>query len=267
MKSTNHKSSLNLKQIRLLKLIYKFRFVTSTQISKYESLTSRTINYRLEVLADQGYIGIFFDKSYKLLGKPARYYLTLKGINFLKTEPGINLHSLKLMYKNKSISNPSIDHHLLVLDIYIKLRTKFNEGYRIYGKYEIYGSQIYPDPPADIYIQKIKSSNNTRSDYLIDIFEATPNFIIEKRLKAIMKHLEEGEYQKTTNRPYPSILMICDNKNVEQKLVKSIEYIYDSTLNYQQPILTTTLKRFNEAKSIDDIIWMNALESEKIISL
>lgn len=265
MKSTNHKSALNLKQIRLLKLIYKFRFVTSTQISKYESLTTRTMNYRLEVLLDQGYIGMIYDKSFKLSGKAARYYLTLKAINFLKTESGINLHSLKLMYKNKSISNTSIDHHLLILDHYLKLKTKFNEGYRLYGKYEIYGSQIYPNPPADIYIQKIKSSNNTRSDYLIDIFEATPNFVVEKRLKALMKHSEEGEYQKITNRPYPSILMICDNKNVEQKLVKSIEYIYDSTLNYQQPILTTTLKRFNEAKSIDDIIWMNVLEIDKNI--
>lgn len=265
MKSTNHKNALNLKQIRLLKLIYKFRFVTSTQIAIYESLTARAINYRLEILVDQGYIGIIYDKSFKLSGKAVRYYLTLKAINFLKTESGINLHSLKLMYKNKSISTTSVDHHLLILDTYLKFKTKFSEDYRMYGKYEIYGSRAYPNPPSDIYIQKIKSANNTYSDYLIDIFEATPHFVIEKRLKAIVRHLEEGEYQELTHRPYPSILMVCDNKNVEKKLLKSIEYIYDSTLNYKQPILTTTINRFNEAKSVNDIVWMNALKTDENI--
>ena len=265
MKPTTHKQTLNQKQIRLLKLIYKFRYITSIQISKYELLTSRAINYRLEVLADQGYIGIFFDKSYKLSGKPARYYLTLKGINFLKTEKGINLHSLKLMYKNKSISSVSIDHHLLILDIYIKLRTKFKDGYLMYGKYEIYGNEIYPNPPADIYIQKIESIQNASSDYLIDIFEDTPPFVIEKRLKAIMEHLESEEYQQATKRAYPSILIICADEKIEKRLMKPIEHVYDSTLKFSQPILTTTLKRFNDAKSVDEIVWTNALEPEKII--
>ena len=267
MKPTTHKQTLNQKQIRLLKLIYKFRYITSIQISKYELLTSRAINYRLEVLADQGYIGIFFDKSYKLSGKPARYYLTLKGINFLKTEPGINLHSLKLMYKNKSISSVSINHHLLILDIYIKLRTKFKDGYLMYGKYEIYGNEIYPNPPTDIYIQKIESIQNACSDYLIDIFEDTPPFVIKKRLKAIMEHLESEEYQQATKRAYPSILIICADEKIEKRLMKPIEHVYDSTLKFSQPLLTTTLKRFNEAKSVDEVVWTNALKPEKIITI
>jgi predicted glycosyltransferase len=135
----------------------------------------------------------------------------------------------------------------------------------MYGKYEIYGSEIYPNPPADIYIQKIESTQNARSDYLIDIFEDTPPFVIEKRLKAIMEHLESEEYQQATQRAYPSILIICADEKIEKRLMKPIEHVYDSTLKFSQPILTTTLKRFNDAKSVDEIVWTNALEPEKII--
>jgi hypothetical protein len=230
-------------------------------------LTASTVNSSLKILVDQGYISRFYDKSYKLAGKGATYYLTLKGIKFFKTDPRINLHSLKLMYKNKSISNVSIDHHLLIIDIYIKLRTKFKDGYLIYGKYEIYGKDPYPNPPADIFIQKTESFVNARSDFFIDIFEDTPPFVIQKRLKAIMEHLEDGEYQQTTNRAYPSILIICTDEKIEKRLIKPILYAYDSTLEYSQPILTTTLKRFNEAKSVDEIVWTNALEPEKAITL
>ena len=82
-----------------------------------------------------------------------------------------------------------------------------------------------------------------------------------------MDHLEDKQYQKTTNRLYPSILIICANEKVEQKLMKSIERAHDSTANYKQPILTTTLKRFNDSKSVDDIVWTDALEPEKIITI
>ena len=267
MKASLHKSKLNSKQLYLLILIYKFRYVNSKLISKYIGLTASTVNSSLKILVDLGYISRFYDKSYKLAGKGATYYLTLKGINFFKTDPRINLHSLKLMYKNKSLSDVSIDHHLLIIDIYIKFRSKFKDGYLIYGKYEIYGKDPYPNPPPDIFIQKTESFVNARSDFFIDIFEDTPPFVIQKRLKAIMEHLEDGEYQESTKRAYPSILIICADEKIEKRLIKPILYAYDSTLEYSQPILTTTLKRFNEAKSVDEIVWTNALEPEKIVTI
>jgi DNA-binding MarR family transcriptional regulator len=265
METTSHYSKLNSKQLHLLKTIYKFRYVNAKLISEYIGITVSTINQSLGLLVDLGYISRFYDKSYKLNGKGASYYLTLKGINLLKPETGINQHSLKLMYKNKSLSNISIDHHLLILDTYNKFRTKYNQGYRIYGKYELYDDETYPNPPADLYIQKIESTQNARSDYLIDIYEDTPPFVIEKRLKAIMEHLEDEEYQKGTKRAYPSILIICADEKVERKLKKPIEHAHDSILNSEQPILTTTLKRFKNSNSVDDIVWTDALDPEKII--
>ena len=267
MKTSSHKSKLNSKQLHLLKIIYKFRYVSAKLISKYLGLTVSTINSNLSILVDQGYVSRFYNTSYKLNGKGASYYLTVKSINLLKNDEVFNLRSLKLMYKNKSLSQMTIDHHLLIFECYLKLRTKFKDGYRIFGKYELYGDETYPNPPADLYIQKIQSAQNTCSDYLIDIFEDTPPFVIEKRLKAIMDHLESEQYQKTTNRLYPSILIICADERIEKRLMKPIEYVHDSTANYKQPILTTTQKRFNDSKSADDIVWTDALEPEKVITI
>ena len=265
MKTSSHKSKLNSKQLHLLKIIYKFRFVSAKLISKYLGLTISTINTNLAILVDQGYVSRFYDNTYKLNGKGASYYLSIKSINLLKNDEAINLHSLKLMYKNKSLSQVTIDHHLLVFECYLKLRTKFKDDFRIYGKYELYGDETYPNPPADLYIQKIQSTQSARSDYLLDLYDNTPPFVIERRLRAVMEHLEDGRYQESTNREYPSILIILANDKTEKRLMKPIEHVYDSTLNYKQPILTTTIQRFNESESVDDIVWTDALEPEKTI--
>ena len=265
MKTSSNKSKLNSKQLNLLKIIYKFRYVSAKLISKYLNLTISTVNSNLTVLVDQGYVSRFYENSYKLSGKGAIYYLSIKSINLLKNEAGLNLHSLKLMYKNKSLSQETIDHHLLTFECCLKLHTRFKDDYRMYTKYELYGDDTYPNPPPDLFIQKIQSMQSDRSDYLIDICKDNPSFVIEKRLTAIMEHLDEETYQESTGRAYPSILIICIGEKTEKKLMKIIEHVYDSTLNYKQPILTTTLKRFNEAKTIDEVTWIDALQPEKII--
>lgn len=73
--------SLNSKQIELITFISKYRFVNVAEVQKHFNLKSRpSVNLKLKVLVESGHIGMLYDPSYKLIGKPATFYLTPKGL-------------------------------------------------------------------------------------------------------------------------------------------------------------------------------------------
>src|ERR1035437_4514274 len=114
VKTTQH-YSLTTKQLHVLKLIYKFRFVSASLLAKYRDVSYRSRNKVLRILLEQGYIGRFYTKSYRLHGEAASYYLKLKGIKLLRDEHGISQKALKLLQRNKTISSTFVDHMLEVM--------------------------------------------------------------------------------------------------------------------------------------------------------
>lgn len=68
---SKHRSKLSVEQVKLLGLVAKFRFVTVEIVSKWREKSKATIYERLAVLEDQRYIQKRYEKSWKLLGRPA----------------------------------------------------------------------------------------------------------------------------------------------------------------------------------------------------
>ena len=84
----SYRRPLNQQQILLLQILYTFRFATTSLITKtLQTKHTNVISKRLKMLVDQSYIGMNYDPSYKLLGKPATYYLRAKGVAFFKEQP------------------------------------------------------------------------------------------------------------------------------------------------------------------------------------
>jgi predicted transcriptional regulator len=72
-----YRKKLNEEQVAVLQLLWRFRFASNEQIAKYQQKpNSKAVQKRLKILEDQGLIAKRYDKSYKLQGKPAAYYLT-----------------------------------------------------------------------------------------------------------------------------------------------------------------------------------------------
>ncbi len=125
MHLVKYRRPLNKDQIHLINLFYKFRYINTRQLSEYLGKNPRIINGRLKILLDQGYIDRFYDKSYKLKGKPAIYYLLPKSLSFLKTQPYFNNYAKFIHYRNKASSNAQINHYIKVFDIYQELKDKY----------------------------------------------------------------------------------------------------------------------------------------------
>jgi len=256
MKEPSKKYNLNSKQIRLLKLIFKFRFVTSTLLAKHLKLSSHVVvNNALRILQEQDYIGRSYKKSYRLQGKAARYYLAPKGLLYLKKEQGINEKALHAFYKNKTVNETFVDHCLDVFSAYTQLDSNTPDTFNIYSKYELHGLSYFPYPAPDLYLSRIAPSEDKPNDYLLDIFDSPLFYIIKKRFALYVDHFDEGDWQSKTKNDYPALLFACPNAYMENKLQNYIKDKLEDAGIDELDIYTTTVNALLTPYSNNSGIW------------
>ncbi|HSW91250.1 MAG TPA: replication-relaxation family protein [Candidatus Saccharimonadales bacterium] len=235
-----YRKKLNKEQIAVLHLLYKFRFASSEQIAAYqEKPSSKSIQKRLKILEDQGFIAKRYDKSYKLKGKPAAYYLLPKGAREVpartdraEDEP-INVKSI---YKDKDVSESFIQHCLNILDIYLTLRTPQSSTLSFYTKsdlkYEHY--EYFPQPLPDLYI-RLKTEEGEK-EFFLDVFENNqPFFVLIRRIKRYLEYAGSGEWP---NEILPIILLVVESPSVHRRLRKRI--LRELQESYEDIVFATT---------------------------
>lgn len=82
-KNPSYRKPINANQEYLLKLTFKFRFVTTELIAHKLGRHPSTIYERFHTLENQGFIHKIYKGSYRLLGRPAVYCLAPAGIKYL----------------------------------------------------------------------------------------------------------------------------------------------------------------------------------------
>jgi hypothetical protein len=256
-----HRKKLNTDQINILQLLYNFRFASNKQIAQYQQKQNiRSVQNRLKILEDQELIAKHYDKSYKLKGKPAVYYLLPKGARALETnttrEPDEPIN-FRRIYKDKDVSEGFIAHCSNILDVYLGLRSVFPKKESLlfatksklnYEKYE-----YLPKPLPDAYI-RIETGGDQKQ-FFLDIFEeAQPYFVLVRRIKRYFKYSAEGDWSDT-GTDFPTILIVCANRSVQKRLRRRLpKELQDS---YEEIMFATTT--LSEATSIDKThakIWL-----------
>jgi DNA-binding PadR family transcriptional regulator len=204
-----YRKKLNEEQVAVLHLLWRFRFAGNEQIAKYQQKpNSKAIQKRLKILEDQGLIAKRYDKSYKLKGKPAAYFLTPNGARMLAThKPRKNDEpiNIKRIYKDKEASEGFIEHCKNVLAIYLMLKAlypakdKLNYFTKAQLSYEKY--DFMPSPLQDACI-RIKTSTGDRY-FFLDIFEDNqPFFVLIRRIKKYLDYAGSGEWARGVVTPH-----------------------------------------------------------------
>src|ERR1039457_3276306 len=111
----SRRNKLNVKQIQILKLLYKFRFVTGNLVAEHKGIRRSAVNNGFTILLDQELIARHYDVSYKIQGKGASYYLTPKAVRLLRDSYKLNETTLCTMLKNKRLSEVFVKHNLTIM--------------------------------------------------------------------------------------------------------------------------------------------------------
>lgn len=260
---SGHKTKLNSKQVHVLKSLFKFRYASAELLAKQKNVSKRSLNNTLTVLMDQGYVSRRYEKTYKLLGKPASYFLAAKGLKLLRDEYGLSQKVLHSMYKNKFLSQNFIDHNLNVATACLNLRAIYQDTFGIFTKSEIADLDYMPDQLPDLYLNRKEPNQDKPNEYLLDIFTDTQFFILKKRIDAYVEHFDSGDWP---NSQYPTVLIACPDARTEEKLHKHIQstldnnYIDEADLRF----MTTSTKSLLDGTRD---IWTNYQNKDELLHL
>lgn len=220
-KPTTRYNALNTKQIHILKLAYKFRFITAPLLAEYKGLKSRHAMYvTLERLANQGYLLRRKDDT-PFNNKGIRYGLAAKGFKYLK-EVGVSNEALKPLYRNKDVLEEFVDHCVAALRVCLAIRAAHPDTFDIYCRTEMHDFEDFPQPRPDLFIRRKKPSKTKPNLYFVELWHDQPLFIAKKRLKNLINHYDTEWPEET----YPTLLFIL----ADERIAKNFQRYADSLL-------------------------------------
>ncbi len=229
MKQPKYRRPLNDHQIHILKLLYKFRFVTSQLINEYDgSKYPRVINSRLKILLDQDYIARNYDSTYKIQGKSASYYLRPKGVRYLRQLDYTDKSVLYSIYHDKRASPYQISHRLSIFEIGVSLRRNY-PSLDFFSKSELnQNGSLKPLP--DFYIERRRSSKVKDNRFFLDYLEDS---LLYRQLIVIVRHYvayaEEEDWEAEFGENFPVIILVCESKRTRYRVSQLVKKVMDRT--------------------------------------
>ena len=256
---SGRRNKLNVKQLSLLKLIYKFRFVNADLVARHKGMSRSAVNYSLAILLDQDLIGRRYGNSYRIAGKGAAYYLTPKALRLLKDSITLNEQVVRAIYKNKTVGEPFVDDKLTVMRAYLALRNSYPEAFNIFTPSELSGFSDLPEPKPSLYLSRKKSSATKHNDYVLDIIKDNRLFVTKIRVQQYIEHCESGKWGEGD---YPTVLLVLPDSRAEEKVLKTVESLLEDF-----DIYTTTIKALLGSNNSNKAIWSESFEPDELISL
>lgn len=266
-----YRRPLNEQQLKVLGWLLKLRFSTSKQIATHLGKADhKAIQSKLQILEVQGFIGKRYDKSYKLAGRAAEYFITPKGTRVFATARSMAIHPnvIKALYKNGTVSSDFLLHCVTVADVVLQLRELHGaDKLPIQSPNELKASSYLPEWLPDLLLSYTSSDGEMHRAFL-DIWDGSkPFFVTVRKTQNYVKFKEEGDWP--TNTQYPAILAICEDKRAQTKLNRQMKRILNDAWDNELIFATTTKQLLDEATKPTDKIWskVDADDSPELTTL
>lgn len=233
-----YRRPLNSEQLAVLQWLYISRFSTSKHIAKYlHKPNPKGIQNKLQILEERGYIGKHYDKSYKLAGRAAEYFLTPKGARQLLAD-STNEWAIKALYKNKTVSPNFITHCLNVADAVLTLQDIYGDKLGIFTKSHMAAYDYFPSWTPDLFLNLKAGSNRRR--YFFDVLDDTkPFFVAVRKARNYINYAADGDW------PYehgelPTVLALCLDEKAQKKLNRQIHRAIEEEDMWDEIMFATT---------------------------
>ena len=212
------------KQQEILLLLYRFRFLNRPQIqTMLHHKNTRRVNEWLPDLVKKQYVGRILDTKHAIHNIPEKYYITVNGIRFLKTQPDCEQGYINRFYTDDEKTEGFITQSILIADCYLDLLEKYanNPGFQFYTRsdYSIDGlmKKIFP------YF--VFRREDEEPFYVVEIFHETAprKWAIIPRMTEYIQFFTQEEWLQ--REPLPKLLIICPNKKKQNTIRREAKVI------------------------------------------
>lgn len=266
MNEVKYRRPLNKQQVRTLHLLYWHRFCTSRQLARsFDKASPKAIQNKLQILEAQGLIGKRYDKTYKLAGRSAEYFITPKGARALeKANPNsTNSWATKSLYKNKTVSDEFLKHCIALTETAQRLRDIYGDSKKIHILPKSYMAQLsyYPSWTPDLHIEIPGKGETPTKHCFVDIWDGTkPFFVSVRKTRNYVNFKDSSDWQE--DEPYPAILAICEDERSQKKLNRQMKRILDEAWDDELVFATTTGLKIEKAARASEKIWYQVDKGE-----
>lgn len=212
---------LNTKQINILKTAYLFRYLTTDNLAKHRNLTHNSAYSALKILHTNGYLGIKYNKNYRLMNKSARYFLTPQAIKYLRqSDLQLNEDILNARLREKDKSSDFVDYQVAVYAAYLDVREALGDEVVIQTATELAEAEGVLKPYPALYV---RSQNE---HFLVEITGDQHLFLVKKRIRKYIEHYESNDWEWDT---YPNVRIVRRLKGDRKKLEAYMEEKMDDS--------------------------------------
>lgn len=219
------------KQLEILLLIYRFRFLNRNQIQQFLNHKDYSlINRYLKILTDAQLINRIYSTKRTDINTPAVYYLATRSKSLLKECDKCNPEILSRVYREKYRSEAFRDHCLLLGDLYFLFQlaaTNQKSVCHFYTATDISNIAYAPLPLPDAYIT-IKEGKHIKRYFLDAFYETMPMFAIRRRINQYCRYYNGNFWQDHNKDPFPKVFLICPTLRVQKSLLRSIPQMIET---------------------------------------
>lgn len=257
MEASDREVKLSSQQQRVLKLLFKFRFISAQLLAQVMGISRPGVYQALESLVEKKIIGKVYEKEFRIDRKPAYYYLNKSGVTVVRRLLNAKESAVHALYKNDVASPEFVDHCLVAASCYAAISRFLPVGTDIFTKAEINRFKQFPKNRPDLYIRTPDGR-----EAIIVIMNDNPLYIVRKRLAEIVQHSEDEGWEGD----YPRIGFILRHGNDKNSfLYTTRKKLEDMGMDEDEIcVLATHLKAFD---GDSDHIWANAFNPKTFVSL
>lgn len=263
------RSTVNAGQIRLLELVYKYRFGSRQLLA--ESLGVKPENglyEKLEVLVKHGYLGKRFEKPLKLQGVPAAYYLTPQGLRVLQEQPGheaITEAVIKASYRDKTVGMGFVIHTLNAYK-YTNILKRQYEGLRVFMKRELGQYEYFPSQLPDAVLSLPTDDPKQPKRFFFDLVsDSMPRSVLDKRIANYCEFFDEGGWD-ITGSPLPIILLLSEWSAAEKRIQRNTRAQLNRSDMEELPVYTSTTTALDSPAG-ERAIWTSVEDTDELADL
>lgn len=212
------------RQLEILTLLYRFRFLNRPQIQKLLNHKNHTlvINWLNSLVKTKHIVSDF---KRQLGNVPTVYFLGTNGRKELIKRDDINQKLLKRVYQEKKASLAFRNHCMLLADTYISLLSltqKNNATLSFYTTVDLTDIKYLILPHPDAYFS-IKQNAFTKR-YFLDVFNPqVSEKWLYKRVKQYFNYYNEDYWQDHNKNPFPEILFVYSEEKTRKTLIKYVK--------------------------------------------
>ena len=211
-------------QIDILEALYGCRFCSCRLLADRLGITSgSSLHEKLNVLMKHGFVDRRYDKSFRLRGMPAAYYVTPKGLRQLQLIHGrerVTDAIVKAGYRDRVVSQAFVNHTVRVCAYINQLQHRYPLLEVLLRREMMLCSYVPANPPDAFLLLRVNDGIRQfgiRKFFLDVVSKDMLPSTIRRRIAGYMSFFDNGGWDEM-NSKLPKLLLLLEDPAMKRRL-------------------------------------------------